>query len=106
MPISFDYDITGGRSIGLDCPCCDGGWLEVEVKDNKTIGRIVRHGCPESCETDIANGKADEAILAAIAEADQLEQDTDWSEAWERRAAGSDSSDLLHIQREAQGLKQ
>jgi hypothetical protein len=109
MPnVDLDYDMSGNRTAYCDCPLCDGGTLEIAITEKGKPGRVVTSGCPESCRRDIDNGKADEAILEAVAIAVKMDADTDWSDAWNRRYAesgGGSTDPYSHRLREAQKLK-
>jgi hypothetical protein len=120
--MEYDYSPTRAgdieRSLTIECPCCEDGTLEVTVEERSTLingtkwlrrvpGKIVTTDCAKSCENDIANGKADEAILEAIAQADKFEANKDWSKEWNARyAEGSTSAqDSIERMRDARRYK-
>lgn len=102
----FSYNPDGTRDVELECPCGD-GYLTVTVNEKQKVLKLTTFGCGASCENNYANGQYDEAVGAAIAEAQRVEDEGPTEEQLERLydTNGSGSSDLIHRMAEARKLK-
>lgn len=100
----FSYNPDGTRDVELECPCGD-GYLTVTVAEDSKVTKCVTFGCGKGCEQNYANGKYDEAISAAINEAQRKEDEGPTQEQLERLYDTAGGSDSAHVMREARKLK-
>ena len=80
----YDYDISGNRTLEVDCDSCCSGVFEIQVADDRTVvGLPVGHcRCDRlQFEADYDSGMHADAIAAAITAADLIEADYDGANA-------------------------
>jgi hypothetical protein len=97
MP-GYDYDIDGRRELEIECDCGTGGFTVRVGEDRAVIG------APQfDCECRELTDTHWVTIRAAIAAADRIEANTDWSDAYNRRYAdgGGASPSYLSALRDA-----
>lgn len=106
FPNEFSYLPDGLRELEMECPCGD-GYLTLTVDEKQKVLKLTTFGCGKDCETKYENGDYDAAILAAVAEAQKIEDagPTERQLQYLYDTAGSGADDASHVMREARKLK-